>query len=165
MSNVRRSTLSTRMVFSFLVLGLLVTGHSQAQVFPRGTGLALEGIRQFDVYAEVSDWIGMAGDPKEFRLNVQRGFEAGLESAGVSRRVAARDYLICRVQATVAGELVAYTSRVEYWGNTPVGVHALLWENGSIATVPQAQFNEELVATQCANYFAEEWRKWNPSQS
>ena len=147
-----------------LLLSVIVSGYSQAQVYPRGNGLALEGIRQFDVYAEVSDWVGMAGDPKEFRLNIQRSFETGLQSAGASRRVASRDSLICRVQATLAGELVAYTARVEYWGITPVGVHALLWENGTIATVPQAQFNEELVATQCASYFAAEWTKWNPAQ-
>ncbi len=147
-----------------LLLSVIVSGYSQAQVYPRGNGLALEGIRQFDVYAEVSDWVGMAGDPKEFRLNIQRAFETGLQAAGASRRVASRDSLICRVQATLAGDLVAYTARVEYWGITPVGVHALLWENGTIATVRQAQFNEELVATQCANYFAEEWTKWNPAQ-
>ncbi|MDO8272382.1 MAG: hypothetical protein Q7U82_10785 [Gammaproteobacteria bacterium] len=148
-----------------LLLSVVVSGHSQAQVYPRGNGLALDGITQFDVYAEVTDWVGLAGDPKEFRLNMQKLFEAGLESAGVYRRVAARDSLICRVQATVAGDLVAYTSRVEYWGNTPVGVHALLWENGTIATVSQNQFNEELVANQCVSYFTEEWLKWNPSQN
>ena len=161
------TTLNTRrcaVLFS-LLLSVVVSGHSQAQVYPRGNGLALDGITQFDVYAEVTDWVGLAGDSKEFRLNMQKLFEAGLESAGVYRRVAARDSLICRVQATVAGDLVAYTSRVEYWGNTPVGVHALLWENGTIATVSQGQFNEELVASQCVSYFSEEWLKWNPAQN
>ncbi len=150
-------------VFVSLLLSFIAAGSAQAQVYPRGNGLALDGITQFDVYAEVTDWIGMAGDAGEFRLNMQKLFEAGLESAGAHRRVAARDSLICRVQATVAGDLVAYTSRVEYWGNTPVGVHALLWENGTIATASQDQFNEELVANQCVSYFTEEWLKWNPA--
>jgi hypothetical protein len=146
-----------------LLLSVVASGYSQAQVYPRGNGLALDGITQFDVYAEVTDWVGLDVDPKEFRLSMQKVFEAGLESAGAFRRVAARDSLICRVQATVAGDLVAYTARVEYWGNTPVGVHALLWENGTIATVPQVQFNEELVANQCVSYFTAEWLKWNPA--
>ncbi len=158
--NARRSA-----VLVSLLLSVVASGYSQAQVYPRGNGLALDGITQFDVYAEITDWVGLEGDPKEFRLNMQKLFEAGLESAGAYRRVAARDSLICRVQASVAGDLVAYTFRAEYWGNTSVGVHALLWENGSIATVSQDQFTEELVANQCVSYFTEEWLKWNSPQN
>lgn len=145
-----------------LSLFLTLSMQSQAQVFPRGNGISLSGIDRFDAYVAINDWTGLSQDRQEFRLSTQRLFETGLEAAGAPRRVAAKDYLICRVQAAVLGGLVAYNAEIEYWLRNSVGAHHLLWESGNIATVEPAQFDEQLVATGCVKYFAEEWLKWNP---
>ena len=86
-----------------------------------------------------------------------------MTAAGVRRRAANRNYLVCSVQATLADSFVAYTATLEYWGLRSTDVHTLLWENGAISISPQADFDAELVATECADYFIEEWSKWNPS--
>jgi len=143
-------------------LFLLLATQSQAQIFPRGNGISMTGIDRFDAYVEIVNWTGLPQDRQEFRLNTQRFFESGLEAAGAPRRVASKDYLVCRVQATMAGELVAYTAKIEYWLMNSVGAHSLLWESGSISAAESTQFNEELVASQCVKYFADEWLKWNP---
>ncbi|MDP1929931.1 MAG: hypothetical protein Q8L60_00570 [Gammaproteobacteria bacterium] len=145
-------------LFLFLILSM----SSRAQVFPRGNGISLSGIDRFDAYVGISNWTGMSQDRQEFRLNTQRLFEAGLAAAGSPRRVAAKDYLICRVQAAMVGGVVAYSAEIEYWLRNSVGPHYLLWESGDIATAEPAQFNEQLVATECVKYFADEWLKWNP---
>jgi hypothetical protein len=142
--------------------GFVFTSQTHAQVFPRGNGLALAGVSQFDIYVEISTWDGLSLEPQEFRLNTQRLFEAGLTQAGASRRVAARDYLICRVFATAAENEIAYTSRIEFWNMASVGVHHLLWEKGSIATINKNDFNEEAVASLCVQYFTAEWNLHNP---
>ncbi len=147
-----------------LFIFLMQSMQTQAQIFPRGNGISLAGIDRFDAYVEIGDWTGLAQDRQEFRLNTQRLFEAGLEAAGAPRRVASKDYLICRVQATMAGALVAYTAKIEYWLMNSVGAHYLLWESGDISAAEPAQFNEQLVATQCVKSFADEWLKWNPRQ-
>lgn len=150
--------------FAGLLLCLLLSSSSaQAQVFPRGNGIALAGINRFDLYVEIRHWAGMTEDQTGFRLNTQRIFEAGLRSAGISRRAADRHYLVCSLQVTAAGELLAYTTALEYWSIKSTDVHALLWENSTLDTVPKRQFNEELVAAECLQYFTEEWSKWNPS--
>jgi len=145
----------------YLLLCVLVPLPAQAQVFPRGNGLSLQGIEQFDAYVEISDWQGLAGEAQEFRLNTQRLFAAGLDGTGASRRVAARNYLICRLQASGFADMVAYTTRIEFWAMNPIGVHNLIWENGAIALVRQGQFSEEVVASECVKYFSDEWLKWN----
>ena len=145
-----------------LVLSFMLSMQSQAQVFPRGNGISLSGVDRFDAYVGISDWSGMSQDRQKFRLTTQRLFEEGLVTVGAPRRVAAKDYLVCRVQAALVGGLVAYSTEIEYWLRNSVGAHYLLWESGSIATVEPAQFNEQLVATECVKYFADEWLKWNP---
>lgn len=143
-------------------LSLLLFTQSHAQVFPRGNGISMSGIDRFDAYVEIVNWTDLPQDRQEFRLNTQRLFEAGLEAAGAPRRVASKDYLVCRVQAAMAGELVAYTAKIEYWLMNSVGAHSLLWESGNISAAEATQFNEQLVATECVKYFADEWLKWNP---
>lgn len=145
-----------------LVLSLMLPMLSQAQVFPRGNGISLSGIDRFDAYVGISDWSGMPQDRQQFRLTTQRLFEEGLVTVGAPRRVATKDYLVCRVQAALVGGLVAYSTEIEYWLRNSVGAHHLLWESGNIATVEPAQFNEQRVATECVKYFADEWLKWNP---
>ncbi len=140
----------------------MLSMQSQAQVFPRGNGIYLSVIDRFDAYVEIGNWTDLLQDRQEFRLNTQRLFEAGLEAAGAPRRVASKDYLVCSVQAAMAGALVAYTAKIEYWLMNSVGVHYLLWESGNISATEPAQFNEQLVASECVKYFADEWLKWNP---
>ncbi|MDP1929932.1 MAG: hypothetical protein Q8L60_00575 [Gammaproteobacteria bacterium] len=145
-----------------LCLFFLQSTLSQAQVFPRGNGISLSGIDRFDAYVEIGNWIELPQDRQEFRLNTQRFFEAGLETVGAPRRVASKDYLVCRVQAATAGALVAYTAKIEYWLMNSVGAHYLQWESGDISATELTQFNEQLVASECVKYFADEWLKWNP---
>lgn len=142
---------------------LILPLHLNAQVFPRGNGLSLSGVTQFDFYVQVSNWQGLPADPFEFRLQTQQLFEDKVTAAGVRRRAANRNYLVCNVQAARADGFVAYTATLEYWSLRSTDVHTLLWENGAISTAPVAEFNADLVATECAEYFVEEWSKWNPS--
>ncbi len=143
-----------------LLCSVLMTMQSQAQVFPRGNGISLSEGEPFDIYVEIPDWNGMPEDRQEFRLKLQKLFVAGVEAAGAPRRVATRNSLICRVQASLSDDLVAYTSSVEYWDITPVGVHTMLWENGGIGITAKKQFDEEMLANQCLKYFTDEWVKW-----
>lgn len=129
--------------------------------FPRGNGMSLSEDEPFDVYVEIQDWDGMPEDRQEFRLKLQKLFVAGVEAAGASRRVATRNSLICRVQASLADDRVAYASSIEYWDITLVGVHTMLWENGGIGITAKKQFNEAMLANQCLKYFTDEWVKWN----
>ncbi len=124
--------------------------------------MSLSGIDRFDAYVGISSWTGLPQDRQEFRLNTQRLFEAGLETAGAPRRVASKHYLVCRVHAAMAGGLVAYSAEIEYWLKNSVGPHYLLWKSSNISTAEPTQFSEQLVATQCVKSFADEWLKWNP---
>jgi len=157
-----RNCILNRTLAGCLFLSLVASLSSQAQVFPRGNGISLSGIDRFDAYVGINDWTGMSQDLQEFRLSTQRLFEEGLVTVGAPRRVAAKDYLICRVQAAMVGGVVAYSAEIEYWLRNSVGAHHLLWESGNIATVEPAQFNEQLLATECVKYFSDEWLKWNP---
>lgn len=145
-----------------LLFSVLVPLQTQAQVFPRGNGISLSEGEPFDIYVELQDWEGMPEDKQEFRLKLQKLFVAGVEAVGAPRRVATRHSLICRVQATLSDDVVAYTSSVEFWDVTPVGVHTMLWQNGGIGITQKSQFNEQMLATQCLTYFTDEWSKWNP---
>jgi hypothetical protein len=160
MSNIYRPATLVWCLFS-----ALMSGHSQAQVFPGGNGISLSGVKRFDVYVDITDWAGLSADRQEFRLNTQRIFEAGLEAVGAPRLVSALDYLICRVQATIAGDLVAYTTTTQYWEINSTDVHTLLWQHGGIAAVEADEFDEELVGSECVTFFAEEWQKWNPQSA
>lgn len=149
-------------VLVFLLLTLMIPGHSRAQVFPRGNSISLADVTDFDLYVRIGNWAGMPGDPSEFRFNTQQLFEKKLVSAGISRKAANRNHLVCEVQATMTDDRVSYTTTLEYWLRNSTGVHTLLWKNGSIATTTRDQFNTEFLATECANHFVDEWSRWNP---
>jgi hypothetical protein len=155
----------TCLKLTFLLGLLLVCSSLQAQVFPRGNSIALTDVKRFDAYVEVLGWDGVELDRGEFRLNAQEIFEQGMEDAGAPRRVASSNYLVCRVQAKQEKRTVAYTSSIQYWSMTPIGVNALLWENGAIGMASSREFDEALVASQCVDLFTEEWQKWNPRNS
>jgi len=148
---------------SMLLLCFGLIGQPQAQVFPRGNGISLTGIKNFDAYVDVSHWVEMTQDRTQFRVNAQAVFEGKLAEAGVLLRPAVREYLICKVQATGAGRTVAYTVTLQFWEIDSIDLNRLLWERGGIATIPQDEFNEERVASECAQFFVEEWRTHNPA--
>ncbi|MDX1490222.1 MAG: hypothetical protein R3332_02975 [Pseudohongiellaceae bacterium] len=140
---------------------LLVSVSAQAQVFPRGNGIAFTDVERFDAYVNIVDWSEMDADRQQFRLNAQKIFEQGMADVGAPRRVASSDYLVCEVQATRDGRRVAYATSVQFWNMTPVGVHGLQWESSKIGLVSSRSFDEELVASQCVDLFTAEWQKWN----
>lgn len=156
---------STGLKLAFLLSLLLVCTSLQAQVFPRGNSIALQGVNRFDAYMEVLDWDGIDQDRGEFRLNAQKIFEQGMADAGAPRRVASSNYLVCSVQAKQEKRIVAYSISIQYWSMTPVGVNALLWENGSIGMASSVEFDEELAVSHCVELFTAEWQKWNPRNS
>ena len=151
-------------VCSGALLALMCAASTQAQVFPRGNGIAMTGVEQFDAYMTVSQWDSMSTDQQEFRSKAQQHFVQGLEAAGVSRRSGTGNNLICRVQVVREDNVVAYTARLEYWTMTEVGVNTLTWENGALTAVPADRFSEEQVADECVQYFTNEWAKWNPAR-
>lgn len=146
-----------------LLLPLLIIAGANAQVFPRGNGISLTGIRNFDVYVDVSQWTDMEQERGEFRMNTQAVFEEALQEAGVSLRPAVREYLICKVQATGSGRNVAYAATLQFWEIDSIDLNRLLWERGNLAVVAQRDFSEERIAAECARYFVDEWRLHNPT--
>lgn len=144
-----------------LAAALMCASQAQAQVFPRGNGIAMTGVVQFDAYMNISQWDEMDEDQQEFRSKAQQHFGEGLEAAGARRRSGTGNNLICRVQAVRENNVVAYTTRLEYWVMTEVGVNTLTWENGTLGAVRANRFSEELVADECVKYFTDEWVKWN----
>lgn len=133
----------------------------QAQVFPRGNGIALTDETQFDLYVQVNDWRDMPQDVDSFRLATLRQFEQSLLKEGIRRRPANRNYLVCAVQATLSGDEIAYSTTVEYWELESTKVNSLQWQHSSINTVAVDGFNEQLVADECASRFLAEWSRWN----
>lgn len=148
-----------------LAMLLSVSSHLNAQVFPQGNGISLENRHQFDLYVQIGDWKDMVQDASEFRLNTLRQFESGLQTGGVSRRTASRNYLVCNVQVARNGNRVAYTTAVEYWGLQSTGLHALLWQHSTINLVATNRFNEHLVADECTANFLAEWQRWNSTDT
>lgn len=146
-----------------LLLPFFFITQSSAQVFPRGNGISLTGIRNFDVYVDVSQWTDMEQERGEFRMNTQAVFEEALQEAGVSLRPAVRDYLICKVQATGSGRNVAYVATLQFWEIDSIDLNRLQWERGNVAVVAQRDFSEERIAAECAQYFVDEWRLHNPT--
>lgn len=146
-----------------LAVLLMLSFPLQAQVFPRGNGIALTGKNQFDLYVQVNDWRDMQQDMDSFRLATLRQFEQTLQDEGIRRRPANRNYLVCAVQATRSGNQVAYSTTVEYWELESTKVNSLQWQQGGINTVVTNRFNEELVASECATRFLAEWVRWNPA--
>ena len=146
-----------------ILLPLVFITQSSAQVFPRGNGISLTGIRNFDVYVDVSQWTDMTQERGEFRMNTQAVFEEALQEAGVSLRPAVREYLICKVQATGSGRNVAYAATLQFWEIDSIDLNRLLWECGNVAVVSQGDFSEERIAAECAQYFVDEWRIHNPT--
>jgi hypothetical protein len=137
--------------------------QSSAQVFPRGNGISLTGIRDFDVYVDVSQWTEMPGERTEFRMNTQAIFEESLQQAGLRLRPAVREYLICKVQATRSGRDVAYVATLQFWEIDSIDLNRLLWERGNVAVVSSRDFTEERIAAECSQHFIDEWRIHNPT--
>ena len=149
-------------VFAPALAALLILGSPlQAQVFPRGNGIALTDKNQFDLYVQMNDWRDMAQDVDSFRLATLRQFEERLQAEGIRRRPAHRNFLVCAVQATTSGNQVAYSTTVEYWELESTKVNSLQWQQSGINTVAASRFNEELVAGECATRFLAEWSRWN----
>jgi hypothetical protein len=146
-----------------LLLSFVFVSSAFAQVFPRGNGISLTGIRDFDVYVDVNQWTDMTGERTEFRINTQAVFEEALQEAGLRLRPAVREYLICKVQATRSGRDVAYVATLQFWEIDSIDLNRLLWERGNVAVVSQRDFSEERIAQECAGYFLEEWRLHNPT--
>ncbi len=146
-----------------LLLSFVFVSSAFAQVFPRGNGISLTGIRDFDVYVDVSQWSDMPDERTEFRINTQAVFEEALQEAGLRLRPAVREYLICKVQATRSGRDVAYVATLQFWEIDSIDLNRLLWERGNVAVVSQRDFSEERIAQECAGYFLEEWRLHNPT--
>ncbi|WP_339859422.1 hypothetical protein [Pseudohongiella acticola] len=155
----------TRYHLTALISGLtlLLSVPVSSQVFPRGNGLSLSGVNQFDLYVQLSDWQDINADQTEFRRQALEALATRLASIGITRRSASRDYLLCNVRATQSNGLVAYTTTPEYWNLRSTDVHTLLWQNEAIAIVDQAEFSTELVASACADHIMAEWSKWNPA--
>lgn len=151
-----------RFLSGTLMLSLLLPWSLQAQVFPRGNGIVLSDINQLDLYVDVSRLLEIPGtDPVGFRLGSQRLLEENLSSIGISRRPSNRLHLVCGVEATKAGALLAYATSVELWERQSTGVHSLLWRSNTIDAVEPGQFNAELLAATCADQFLSEWSRWN----
>ena len=142
---------------------LILTSTAQAQVFPRGNGLALTGKNQFDLYVQVNDWRDITHDIDSFRLATLRQFEQMLVDEGIRRRPAHRNYLVCAVQATRVDDQIAYSTSVEYWELESTKVNSLQWQHSGISSVAASRFNEQLVASECATRFLAEWSRWNPA--
>ena len=156
------TTKNCHMLFLTALLLAGLSGPLHAQVFPGGNGLSMAGVERFDIHVQVASWQGIATDPFEFRLQAQTLFESRLAATGVNRQSASRDYLACHIQAAFSQGVVAYTTTLQYWNLRSTGVNTLLWENGTLATTSLADFTAEQVAGECADYFVEEWSKWNP---
>jgi len=144
-----------------MMAALICVSQVQAQVFPRGNGIAMTGVEQFDAYMNISQWDEMEQEQQAFRSKAQQHFTTGLEEAGARRRSGTGNNLICRIQAVRESNVVAYTARLEYWVMTEVGVNTLTWENGALGAVSADRFTEEMVADECVKYFTDEWAKWN----
>ena len=155
----------THVIAPALATWLVLAAPLQAQVFPRGNGIALTGKTQFDLYVQMNDWRDMPQDVDSFRLATLRQFEQSLLEEGIRRRPANRNYLVCAVHATRSGDEVAYSTTVEYWELESTKVNSLQWLHGGINTVAANGFNEQLVAWECASRFLEEWSRWNAAVS
>jgi len=140
---------------------LLATGAAYGQVFPRGNGISLAGLDRVDIFVRVANWDGLDEDPQEFRLDAQRRLVRALDRLGVTNRPSRTDQLICNVHAQQEGNQVVYATRLEYWALNSTDVHVLQWEQESIASARSNRFNARQVASTCADFFSEEWRKWN----
>lgn len=151
----------TRVFAAALVTMLFLATPLQAQVFPRGNGIALTDKTQFDLYVQVNDWREIPQEIDSFRLTTLRQFEQTLQDAGIRRRPANRNYLVCAVHATRSGDEIAYSTAVEYWELGSTNVNSLLWQHSGINTVAAGRFNEQLVASECASRFLAEWSRWN----
>lgn len=138
---------------------LILAAPLQAQVFPRGNGIALTGKTQFDLYVQVNDWRDMPQDVDSFRLATLRQFEQSLQELGIRRRPANRSYLVCAVHATRSGDQIAYSTAVEYWELESIKVNSLQWQHSGINTVVANGFKEQLVAGECVTRFMAEWSR------
>lgn len=139
----------------------LVSSTAYSQVFPRGNGISLTGLDRVDAFVRVAHWDGLQQDSQEFRLDAQRRFVQALEQIGVTSRPSRTDQLICNVHAQRDGNQVVYATRLEYWMLMSTDVHVLQWEQEAVASARVNRFNPRQVASTCAEFFGDEWRKWN----
>lgn len=140
---------------------LLTSSTALAQVFPRGNGISLTGLDRVDVFVRVAHWEGLSADPQEFRLDTQRRLVDALERIGVSSRPSRTDQLICNIHAQQDGNQVVYATRLEYWMLKSTDVHVLQWEQEAIGSVRARSFDARQMARICADFFSDEWHKWN----
>lgn len=158
MPNDLRNFLIITSLFSTIIL----SGQVQAQVFPRGNAMALADISQFDMYVQIQNWENLRSDAGEFRLETLQQLAKELKTAGIVRRPARRDYLVCNLQATRDGNRIAYSASLQYWLMASTGAHKLLWEDSHITIVGDQDFTAERIASECAALIVDEWQRWNP---
>lgn len=158
MSNNLRNFL----IITSLLSTVILSGQVQAQVFPRGNAMALAGISQFDMYVQIQNWENLSSDAGEFRLETLQQLAKELKTAGIIRRPARRDYLVCSLQATRDGNRTAYSASLQYWLMASTGAHKLMWENSHIAIVADRDFTANRIASECAGLIVDEWQRWNP---
>ncbi|ALO46675.1 hypothetical protein [Pseudohongiella spirulinae] len=147
-----------------VIFGLTLASQcATAQVFPRGNGLSLAGLDQFDMYVQIQQWEAMDGDEGSFRLETLQKLENEFKSAGIRRRSAGRDYLVCNLQASRDGNRIAYNVSVEYWLLASTDVNKLMWQNSRMSLVSANRFDIDSVASECVGLFITEWQQWNPA--
>ena len=147
-----------------VVCNLAFASHNAtAQVFPRGNGLSLAGLNQFDMYVQIQQWDAVDSDAGSFRLQTLQKMENEFKAAGIHRRPARRDYLVCNLQASRDGNQIAYNGSLEYWLLASSDVHKLMWQNSQLALISANRFDEDRIASQCAGLFVTEWQQWNPA--
>ncbi|WP_068813092.1 hypothetical protein [Pseudohongiella nitratireducens] len=164
-SHSASSTFPQYKAMLFALATFMITSPVHAQVFPPGNGISLSGKSRFDQYVEIRDWQDMEVAQGDFRLNAQRAFESALETIGVRRQPSSVDYLVCSIQAISDDNQVAYALALEYWEKHSTDVHVLQWKSDGMNFLAKPAFQPATVAEQCADYFSQEWLKWNMSDS
>jgi hypothetical protein len=123
----------------------------------------LTGVGTFNAVFEVAVWANVEEDQDEFQRAGQAAFELGLRRDGVGVERSAPNFLICSVGVSEGRDgLMTVHMSVEYFERESDGLQGLLWETGGMATAGERTFNAGRVAETCADYFRNEWLRWNP---
>jgi hypothetical protein len=153
-----------KLLLTSVICGLALASYgAMAQVFPRGNGLSLAGLNQFDMYVQIQQWDGMESDAGSFRLGTLQKLAGEFKAAGIRRRPARRDYLVCNLQASRDGNRIAYNVSLEYWLMASTDVHKLMWQNSQLSLINANRLDEDRVASECARLLVNEWQQWNPA--
>lgn len=160
---MNRVTPPLKSLLSMVICVLVLASDATAQVFPRGNGLSLAGLNQFDMYVQIQQWDGVGSDAGNFRLETLQKMEDEFKAAGIRRRPARRDYLVCNLQASRDGNRIAYNVSLEYWLMASTDVHKLMWQNSQLSLISASRFDESRVALECARLLVNEWQQWNPA--